>query len=155
MKRYFELFTLSFVILLAACSPQAPAISPTAQPTIPATAQIAAETATPVPPLSPEQLQTMQIPAIGFDSEQNVTLKDGKFDNQDANNPLLVSFGGQFASGDLNGDQTPDAVMVVGSNTGGSGVFIQLNAVLNQNGQPQSAGAIMLGDRGASNRPVN
>lgn len=51
------------------------------------------------------------------------------------------------ALGDLNGDGLTDAVVVVAINTGGSGTFHELIAVLWQNGKPVQAANYELGDR--------
>ncbi len=52
-----------------------------------------------------------------------------------------------YALGDLNGDGADDAAVVLASNAGGSGTFVHLAAVLNQNGQPQHIASVSLGDR--------
>lgn len=49
--------------------------------------------------------------------------------------------------GDLNGDGVDDAAVILSSNTGGSGVFFDVAAVLNQGGEPQHVASAFLGDR--------
>lgn len=49
--------------------------------------------------------------------------------------------------GDLNGDGVEDGAAVVAVSTGGSGSFYYLAAMLNQAGEPQQAGVVLLGDR--------
>jgi hypothetical protein len=51
------------------------------------------------------------------------------------------------AFGDLNGDGIDDAAVILATNTGGSGTFIYLNAVLNDKGAAKFASSISLGDR--------
>ena len=52
-----------------------------------------------------------------------------------------------FATGDLNGDGAADAAVILAANTGGSGVFINLAAVVNNGGKPSPAAYADLGDR--------
>ncbi|HEX7587126.1 MAG TPA: hypothetical protein VF478_02315 [Anaerolineae bacterium] len=52
-----------------------------------------------------------------------------------------------YALGDLNGDGTADAAVVLAANTGGSGVFITLAAVVNEGGKPRHVASADLGDR--------
>jgi len=49
--------------------------------------------------------------------------------------------------GDLDQDGVADAVVVLVENSGGSGSFIYLAAVLNENGVPMNTSTILLGDR--------
>jgi hypothetical protein len=51
------------------------------------------------------------------------------------------------ATGDLNGDGVPDAAVVLATNSGGSGVFIDLAAVVVEDGQPVNVAITPLGDR--------
>jgi uncharacterized lipoprotein YbaY len=51
------------------------------------------------------------------------------------------------ATGDLDGDGSPDTAVIVASNTGGSGTFIFTEAVLNKDYVPQTVAAALLGDR--------
>jgi hypothetical protein len=51
------------------------------------------------------------------------------------------------ATGDLNGDGVPDAAVVLATNSGGSGVFIDLAAVVVEEGQPVNVAITPLGDR--------
>ena len=52
-----------------------------------------------------------------------------------------------LAFGDLDQDGIADAVVVLAENSGGSGTFIYLAAVLNENGVPVNTSTILLGDR--------
>lgn len=49
--------------------------------------------------------------------------------------------------GDLDGDGTPDAVILLESDPGGSGVFFDLAPVLNRGGQPLPLAPVPMGDR--------
>lgn len=51
------------------------------------------------------------------------------------------------AIGDLNGDGTADAAVVLATSTGGSGVFRSLHVVVNSGGKPSEAAFTFLGDR--------
>jgi len=51
------------------------------------------------------------------------------------------------ATGDLNGDDRPDAAVVLASTTGGTGTFIDLYAVLDRQDHAVSRGPASLGDR--------
>ena len=52
-----------------------------------------------------------------------------------------------IAFGDLNSDGLPDAAVILQSRAGGTGVFSDLAAVLNQNGKPLNIATVDLGDR--------
>jgi hypothetical protein len=52
-----------------------------------------------------------------------------------------------YAVGDLDGDGSADAVIVLESDPGGSGVFFDLVPVLNRQGEPQVLTPLPLGDR--------
>lgn len=51
------------------------------------------------------------------------------------------------ATGDLNDDNTEDAVALLAINTGGTGVFIHLAAVIQEAGEPTHVATLFLGDR--------
>jgi hypothetical protein len=51
------------------------------------------------------------------------------------------------AYGDLNGDGVEDAAVLLATNTGGSGVFVDLAAVCDHRGKPQDTARFFLGDR--------
>jgi hypothetical protein len=54
---------------------------------------------------------------------------------------------GLYAFGDLNGDGADDAAAILASSGGGSGTFISLEALINQQGVAQHAATAPLGDR--------
>ena len=51
------------------------------------------------------------------------------------------------AFGDLDGDGVKDAAVILATSGGGSGTFISLEAVINDNGTPNHAATVLLGDR--------
>jgi hypothetical protein len=57
---------------------------------------------------------------------------------------LLTDFA---ATGDLNGDGAPDAAVALATNSGGSGVFYDLAAVVVEDGRPVNVAIMPLGDR--------
>jgi len=60
---------------------------------------------------------------------------------------ILVRATEHYAFGDLDGDGAGDAVVVLESDPGGSGVFFDLVALLNRNGQAVPLPPVPLGDR--------
>ena len=52
-----------------------------------------------------------------------------------------------IAFGDLNSDGFEDAVVILETRTGGTGVFVELAALLNQNGKADNSSTVSLGDR--------
>lgn len=112
----------------------------------------AAPTATPTP--AAPALTSAQLGNAVYSSEvaqgRKVTLVNGKFEastGAGARQKLTVTLTEPSAVGDLNGDAVADAAVVLATNTGGTGIFKALHAVLNQAGQPVEAAAIQLGDR--------
>lgn len=135
-------FTL-LVLAVLACSLPGLATPPDPGP-VPATGA-------PTPPaagLNAEMLRnaTYYAPSSG----QSVTLVDGFYQSGDdpaAADFLTVSLGELIAFGDLNFDGVDDAVVVLGENTGGTGVFVSLVAVLNVGGAPVQAASVFVDDR--------
>jgi len=56
-------------------------------------------------------------------------------------------FQGPIFYGDINADGLEDALVILSTQNGGSGHFIELAAVLDQNGSPYNVATISLGDR--------
>lgn len=131
-------FTLLVLAVLACSLPGA------ATPPSPATGA-------PTPPaagLTVEMLRnaTYYAPNAG----QTVTLVEGTYQSGDdpaAADFLTVSLGELIAFGDLNFDGVDDAVVALGENTGGTGVFVSLVAVLNLGGAPVQAASVFVDDR--------
>jgi hypothetical protein len=59
----------------------------------------------------------------------------------------MVTLTDAVAAGDLTGDGTPGAVVVLATNTGGSGTFMDLAAVALQAAAPVNVATVLLGDR--------
>jgi hypothetical protein len=96
------------------------------------------------PPLTDEQLRnaTYSIEA----ATQPVHLKDGFFRSNDIV-PTETRLLDVQAFGRLDADDSIDAVVLLASQLGGSGTFIELIAVLNEDGQPHPVAGDFLGDR--------
>lgn len=61
---------------------------------------------------------------------------------------LVIAFiQDMHAFGDLDGDGVEDAAVILATSGGGSGTFISLEAVINDNGTPNHAASVLLGDR--------
>jgi len=60
---------------------------------------------------------------------------------------VTTSIFGEPVSGDLNGDGTPDAAMVIVQNPGGSGTFYYVVAAINASNVAEGTNAVLLGDR--------
>jgi uncharacterized lipoprotein YbaY len=94
--------------------------------------------------LSSNALANAEYPLAGVPGDK-VLLTDGEF--KDAANNISVELNGPVANGDLNGDGATDAVVTLIANTGGSGTFSVLSAVLNVDGQAKPVDSVFLGDR--------
>ncbi len=125
-------------------SPTVPLPTPTQVPPTPTTAP----TPTPYPPLTTDVLKnaeyTIEGPASG-----KAKLVDGVYKEKLANSSAQVTilFNALTAAGDLNGDGTPDAAVILTANTGGSGTFYYLYGVQNDKGTPTPSTPELLGDR--------
>ena len=140
---------LALTVIASACYLPPPRPQPEA-PTATAASPSPTATATPAAPT----LTSAQLANAVYSSEtaqaRKVTLVNGKFEastGAGATQKLTVTLTEPIAVGDLNGDDAADAAVVLATNTGGTGVFKSLHAVLNQAGQPVEAAAIQLGDR--------
>jgi hypothetical protein len=79
--------------------------------------------------------------------DRTVTLVNGSYSNDSSTDPYSVRLLDVVAFGDLNGDGTGDAAVVLVENTGGTGQFESIIPVLNAGGAPVQAGESQLGDR--------
>lgn len=86
-----------------------------------------------------------------FTASQKAKLTNGRYEEALAPgsvSKISVAFvPQQFALGDLNSDGADDAVVFLAANTGGSGMFISINAVLNDKGVPRAVSYLGIGDR--------
>ena len=89
--------------------------------------------------------------ASEFAENGTFTLVDGLFKDTITSNgfesPLGVRFGDKVGMGDLDGDGVGDAAVTLITDTGGTGSFVNLVAVLNEDGAPAPIASVFLGDR--------
>jgi len=96
--------------------------------------------------IDPVRNAVYEIPKVG-----KITFKDGAYERE-ANDSLGLSYAhiglvDLFAFGDLNGDGSEDAVTFLASNFGGSGIFLSLEVLMNNNGSPSHVASYPIGDR--------
>jgi hypothetical protein len=60
---------------------------------------------------------------------------------------LVVRLGKDWASGDLNADDKPDAALILVAQPGGSGTFSYLAVAQSRGGTPEPVASVLLGDR--------
>jgi len=82
----------------------------------------------------------------------NITLTNGNyinstFDPASTGSSIHDTHMGSVAFGDMNADGSEDAMVSLGTNTGGTGTFVELALVLNTAGQPQHVTSANIGDR--------
>jgi len=99
-------------------------------------------------PLTEEMLKNAEYQGI---YREPVQLQDGTYEGEpfvegSASRPT-VTFVEPYAAGDLDGDGQDDAVVLLVENSGGSGSFVYLAAVLNREGVPANVATQLLGDR--------
>lgn len=76
----------------------------------------------------------------------SVTLTNGEYQNSD--DMIYVNYISTAAFGDVTGDGSEDALVLIGANTGGSGIFTDLAVVsVDESGNPVNVSTTMLGDR--------
>lgn len=77
-------------------------------------------------------------------------LNDGVYEEEAIQGSAVktrIILGRDYASGDLNSDTVTDAAVTLIAETGGSGVFTYLAAVINDNGSAKPVYSFFLGDR--------
>jgi hypothetical protein len=90
-------------------------------------------------------LETSTFHAPQYD--KTITLSEGKFQSGLGADIFTAVLQPEIAFGDLNADGVADAAVLLAENGGGSGAFISVIALLNQNGVPVQAGAMLVDDR--------
>ncbi len=80
------------------------------------------------------------------DQGEWVQLRNGEFAKRGSDNPLFVNIV-KIALRPLSKNQTKDAAVIYGYNTGGSGFFTMLCAVINDHGKPKNIAIADLEDR--------
>jgi len=101
-----------------------------------------------VAPLTEESLKNAEYQGI---YEEAIKLTDGKYEGEPfvegaASRPTVV-FIEPYAFGALDDDGVDDAAVLLVENSGGSGSFVYLAAVLNRDGKPDNTATTLLGDR--------
>jgi len=81
-----------------------------------------------------------------------VTLTDGRFEGEPfvagaASRPVVTLAPDIIAGGDLDGDETEEAIVVLAHNSGGSGVSMYLAIMRDDHGTPDNIATVSLGDR--------
>jgi hypothetical protein len=123
------LFATTLAVLLHACTPRRDTAQHSAAP----------------PPLTLDVLANATY-HIDHTAADTVALIDGRHDGFPTEH-LRVSLLDSMAFGDLDGDSVADAAVLLAVNHGGTGVYVTLAAVLNENGVPIHNASILLGDR--------
>ena len=98
---------------------------------------------------TPEQLGNTTYHAV---LKEPVTLQDGVYEGRpylstSASRPTVTLIESTITFGDVAGDETDEAIVLLATNMGGSGVFFHLAVVRNHDGAAQHIGMIPLGDR--------
>ena len=104
---------------------------------------------TPALPLTLDMLKNAEYPS-DFTASKKAKLTDGRYEGEvqsGAASKIVTTLYPTHAVGDLNGDGADDAAVILTTNSGGSGTFYVLVAVLNQGGTPKAAATASLGDR--------
>lgn len=82
--------------------------------------------------------------------ERTVTLVNGTATQQESSDPetkIITWYVGNEAVGDFNGDGVADVAVILAQNTGGSGTFYYVVAMLSKNNGYTETNAIFFGDR--------
>lgn len=111
--------------------------------------------ATPVPVAEESVLSDVALQNAtysGIYDEGPVTLTDGVYEGEPFGaggvmRPRVELVDAGILYGDLDGDGSSDAAVILVEESGGSGSFTYVAAQLNQNGRPADAGAVLVGDR--------
>lgn len=112
-------------------------------------------TVIPIQPLTVDMLKNAEYTIPEFNNASTLfKFTDGTSIRGDSTSPdyadlRMLDF---FPFGDLNEDGAQDAAVVIAANYGGTGVFVSIHAVLNENGQPRQAASIAIDDRPQVNK---
>jgi hypothetical protein len=144
--------TLDQNSILPSAVPQSTAVNtqnPVVEPTLANT-----QSPTAAPALTADQLRNATLTFVGSDQMlRTIAFKNGQ--SQEQGDPqtgsVLVSMDEKIAFGDLNADGLQDAAIVINEDFGGSGVFVSVVAILNDNGQPNPVATAVIDDRARLN----
>jgi Tol biopolymer transport system component len=129
-----------------------PTITPMPQPTVPPTTAPPTPTTAPVAtpqPLTINALKNAEY-QVEFTTSGKAKLTDGTYQEQatpGSATQTTIKLSDAVVFADLNGDGVADAVVILITDPGGSGIFYHLAVVLNRNGTPQHVASLLLGDR--------
>jgi hypothetical protein len=154
-KRTLLVFTLILGMMACSVIPGFPVLTPT--PAAPVDPTVSAPI---VSPLTIDQVLNAEYTIIAFDgAAHSYRFSNGAY-NQ-GTDPASADFVSihivavqpeqQVVFGDLNQDGALDAAVLIAENYGGTGVFVSVAAVLNENGQPRHAASYTIDDRPAIN----
>ena len=108
----------------------------------------------PVPAPESAALTVERLQAATFSGvlDEPVTLVDGLYEGEpytpgSASRPIVRLIPGLIARGDVTGDEADEAVVVLAHNSGGSGVFMYLAVVRDNDGNLENIATTNLGDR--------
>jgi hypothetical protein len=133
MQQKWPVLTLFLALVLTACN--LPTVR-TATPALPASGPAA---------LTFDALRNATY--FGPFYQRTVTLTDGSFFVNTDTDKYSVMMLDRYALGDLNGDGVDDAAVILTENGGGSGIFVSVVAMLNQDGAPVFTAAAPIEDR--------
>ena len=134
-------------ILAAACAPAAtPSKPPQPKEAVAAVTALPAATQAPVPDLTEALLKNAKYELRDLGAFQ---LAEGRYEQKYGEGATQVNRATfqRAALGDLDSDKAADAAVILTWNSGGSGTFVNLFAVVNKSGIPQQSAAELLGDR--------
>ncbi len=168
-KPHLLLIFIAFAASTLGCSlfiPAAPTPVPPALTELPPTevaptkpapteAPAAVPTPTPVPteppvtptaaPLTIQDLKNTEYDLPEY--RRTVKLADGSYESGSGADYINAKLVEPVAFGDLNGDGLEDAAVLLAENGGGSGVFVSVVAMINQDGYPVQSSSILIDDR--------
>jgi hypothetical protein len=154
MKRLL-LISIVLIVSLAAAGCNAPTVTPqppATETSLPPATQtsLPKPTATVSADLTLEQVKNATYTFDEGGKPLTFTLVNGTYQNgTDTSSPdyYQATMSDKVAFGDLNGDGVGDAAVSIGINTGGTGVFEYLVALVSENGLPVEAGYYFVDDR--------
>ena len=153
---------MSCAVFSPAATPQPPAstdapfpfASPTSvatapeEPTLPAPTDAADPTDSPAVPAITEEMLAYFVYQAPYTADSRLPLVNGEYAFSQEDPPVRVYTRLMTSAfGDLNAVGVEDAVVVLATNTGGTGTFFDLIALLNQNGAPLQIASSGFGDR--------
>jgi len=101
--------------------------------------------------LTLEMLRNAQYQTDTYTPSETIQLKNGIYFRTppfpEQSSDWFTQLAGPIDFGDLNFDNIEDAIVILKSRSGGTGVTVELAAVINDNGKPRNVSTIILGDR--------